>query len=251
MKKFLVAGFAAAVFCGAPAFATDMPMRSPAYKAAPAEVPYDPWNGLYLGLSGGGGWGDPSTDIAFNTLAASITPQHYTTRMSGAIGGLTAGRNWRANPFSVVGLEGDISASGIKGSSTNAAFCAGTACTYSETEKLNWLATVRARAGITPWNPLLIYVTGGLAVGGVKAANQILDGASMWSGSDSSTRTGWVAGAGAEYALTPQTSLKVEYLHYDLGTFSVVSPSPTAAAILNANVKTAGEIVRAGFNWHF
>jgi outer membrane immunogenic protein len=53
MKKILVAGIAAAAFCGAPAIAADMPVKAPPMVAAP----YDPWTGCYVGANVGGGWG--------------------------------------------------------------------------------------------------------------------------------------------------------------------------------------------------
>ena len=46
MKKILLASVAAAAFCGAPAFAADMPIKAPVYKAAPA--PIFNWTGFYV-----------------------------------------------------------------------------------------------------------------------------------------------------------------------------------------------------------
>ena len=38
-----------------------------------------------------------------------------------------------------------------------------------------------------------------------------------WSGNPSSTRVGWTIGAGAEYAVTNNITIKGEYLYADLG----------------------------------
>jgi hypothetical protein len=47
MKKILAAGIAAAAFYGAPAIASDMPVRAPIYKAA-APAPVFNWTGFYI-----------------------------------------------------------------------------------------------------------------------------------------------------------------------------------------------------------
>jgi len=74
-------------------------------------------------------------------------------------------------------------------------------------------------------------------------------------GNASSTRTGWVAGAGAEYAFWSNWSVKLEWLHYDLGSTSVFAPQLTAGVVqpfgLNGRVVTKGDIVWAGLNYKF
>jgi outer membrane immunogenic protein len=81
------------------------------------------------------------------------------------------------------------------------------------------------------------------------------------SASSSATRTGWTAGAGAEWKFAQNWSAKLEYLYYDLGSmttnlgilnnnpsgvpFTIFSHSPAATTSFNGN------IVRAGVNYHF
>ena len=72
-----------------------------------------------------------------------------------------------------------------------------------------WDATLRARIGYGTTNWLL-YGTGGLAIGSVKADSGI--------GSQTDTKTGWVAGLGAEAMITNRTTARVEYRYTDLGT---------------------------------
>ena len=83
----------------------------------------------------------------------------------------------------------------------------------------------------------MIYGTGGLAFGETTSSAsyeaQLL--ATPYANSASSTdmRTGWAAGAGAEYAFTDNWTLKLEYLFVDLGdeTFSTsktISSMPTS-----------------------
>ncbi len=58
-------------------------------------------------------------------------------------------------------------------------------------------------------------------------------------------RTGWVAGAGAEFAITPHVLARAEWLHYDLGTASFL------AAGSNVDVTHKGDLVRGGvaYKW--
>jgi outer membrane immunogenic protein len=76
------------------------------------------------------------------------------------------------------------------------------------------------------------------------------------------TLTGWAVGAGLEYAIASNWSLKGEYLHYDMGSITYGTtplastagfPFPGNVTVLNfastANFK--GDIVRAGINYKF
>jgi len=71
--------------------------------------------------------------------------------------------------------------------------------------------------------------------------------------SNSQTRTGWVAGAGIEYAMWDNISLKLEYLDADFGSGRYFS-TPVALGVQNIvtrDVRLSDDIVRAGVNWRF
>ena len=114
----------------------------------PVYNPIYNWTGFYVGINGGGGWGNSQWD-GINKFDVS----------GGLIGG-TIGYNWQVGQI-VVGAEGDIDWSGIKGS-TNVLCAAG--CETRNT----WLATVRGRLGYA-FDRFLPYVTAGLAVGDINA----------------------------------------------------------------------------------
>jgi len=98
--------------------------RSAALSAGPRRS-YNPiynWTGFYIGINGGGGWGESQWD-GLNKFDLS----------GGMIGG-TIGYNWQAGQI-VVGAEGDIDWSGVKGTTT--ALCAAGCETRNK-----WLATV-------------------------------------------------------------------------------------------------------------
>ena len=143
------------------------PPPAQAYTPAPAWS----WTGPYAGLTGGYGWASPG---------------------SGFEGGGYLGYNIQTNQHFVVGIEGDVTASGKNGSNG----------TYDV--KNNWDATLRGRVGYAV-NKVLIYGTGGVAFGGVQNAGA------------SATNTGWTAGAGIEAAVTQNVTARVEYRHTDLG----------------------------------
>jgi outer membrane immunogenic protein len=135
-------------------------------------------------------------------------------------------------------------------------------------EKLDWFGTARARAGITPWDRALIYVTGGLAYGHAALSTgltrvSLVTGANTCvvppagannceNGSVTATRLGWTIGGGLEWALSNNWSLKAEYLYYDLGTVSHTMSDPNfPGTVFNASADLKGSIARAGLNYRF
>ena len=149
------------------------------------------------------------------------------------IGG-TAGYNWQAagSPW-VFGLEGDLDWTNIKGSFVNVA------CPTGCQTKNDWLGTVRGRVGYA-WDRVMPYVTGGLAVGDIKASQPGFAGVN-------DTNVGWSAGAGIEAALAGNWTAKLEYLHVDLGHTNCA----LGACSLPARVGFSAETVRGGVNYRF
>jgi outer membrane immunogenic protein len=122
---------------------------------------------------------------------------------------------------------------------------------------------------------VLMYGTGGLAYGRVKASTSIsqsnndcilspgncIGATAATAGSLSETRTGWTVGGGFEWMFWQRWSAKIEYLYYDLGsvTFNngqlVTSPgnAPFGPAIVasQSTTKFSGNIARLGVNYHF
>jgi len=70
---------------------------------------------------------------------------------------------------------------------------------------------------------------------------------------DSASRIGWTAGAGVEYALMGQWTLKVEYLYANFGSASYVNPATTVGGFtfVTRNVTLSDNIARAGINYKF
>jgi outer membrane immunogenic protein len=104
--------------------------------------------------------------------------RHFQLSHSGAIGGGEFGYNWQLEPV-VFGVEANISGSTlsggtlISGARAVAGFPANTvAVPASANAKVDYLGTVRARAGYLLMPPLLTYMTGGLAYGGASSGGE-------------------------------------------------------------------------------
>jgi iron complex outermembrane recepter protein len=237
----------------APVFAADT-SRPTITKAAP--VSWAPptainWTGVYLGINGGFTYGE--SDWTDNVTGTSS--DNFSTL--GFVFGGTAGANYQAGPW-VFGVEADgdwadSSGFGTFTTTSTSSLCAGGCLT-----KDSWLATVRGRAGYA-FDRFLVYGTGGAAFGNIQA-NFSNDPVTT------STKAGWAAGAGVEYALGSGWSAKAEYLFVDLGNGScttdcaIQNPNPAAMGnesplgaptIPNVAVKFNESIVRAGINYKF
>ncbi len=127
---------------------------------------------------------------------------------------------------------------------------------------MGWLATARARVGVILNERWLVYGTGGLAVvnRGFSETN-VYSPANVNSGVDTinlgTTQAGWTAGAGVEYAIANNWSVKGEYLHVGLPNLNGVSTTPSpffgnpAIVPYFHNVNGSIDIVRVGLNYHF
>ncbi|HUI15960.1 MAG TPA: outer membrane beta-barrel protein [Xanthobacteraceae bacterium] len=216
-----------------PAFAGNMVVKAP----PPPPVTAPNWMGFYIGGNVGYGWGTANDGISFFQSQATVGPggppfasltASDNNRLSRAIGGIQAGYNWQAQNY-LVGLEADIQDSGKWGSSTYGGTIIDTSNgnnlgTITSAGKIEWFGTVRARIGVTS-DRWLVYGTGGLAYGEVKANGSVLPAISnalvpnfpvVWN--DSATKAGWTLGAGVENAIPSSNwSWKIEYLYIDLG----------------------------------
>jgi outer membrane immunogenic protein len=234
-RKLLVPLLVASVSLAmaASTFAADIPVKGPRYAPAAGNN----WTGCYAGIQGGYAWGTSRQDNV--STGGTITGDFDV--QGGLVGG-TLGCNWQTGDW-VFGVEGDYSAADIKGSATD---IAPFNPTFSSTSKQTWLATARGRVGWN-WNQTLFYLTGGAAWSDLEivASNGIVMGA------ESKTVSGWTAGGGIEYALSPQWSLKGEYLYADFGKPAFFNPPPGCCVDRAGGVKMVDNIVRLGLNYKF
>jgi outer membrane immunogenic protein len=259
MKKILFATVIAGL-SSAPALAADLPPRMYA-KAPVAVAPVATWTGCYIGVNAGYSWGDGSSSLALQPSVADFGNAfaafdgRYTGSPSGALGGGQVGCNYQSGMF-VVGIEADIDYLGASKTASRAGVIdAPVLGTVSQ--KLDWLGSVRGRVGISPGSNWLLYATGGLAYGNTSFSHRLSFGDPVqgWAGAlNNDFRTGWIVGAGAEYLVTSNWTVKGEYLYYDLGSTRVVGlpfNQPAGAFGADGLYTTRGSIARAGLNYKF
>ncbi len=211
---------------------------------------------------------------------------------AGFIGGGQIGYNWQFTDRWIGGFEADFQGigSGNNNGQTSTivplvgSFDSGSlvyapgiyvVTSLNSSKRTEYLGTLRGRLGglVTP--TLVLHGTGGLAYGGVSSSTSItqtnnestlfpptssLVPQTLSSGSYSSTRCGWTAGADVEWRFMSNWSAKLEYLYYDLGQVSyALSPTsieiplvgPIATVASQASTRFSGNMIRASMNHHF
>ena len=223
-----------------PAFSADLPMYT---KDPAAATPAYDWSGFYVGVFGGGGFGNHNlTNALGNAGFANFTLNYDST---GAVAGGEVGYNAQSGNL-MVGVEADGSWSGISGSDVGA-FNAGNATAIDAT-KLRWAGTVRARGGIIV-DRLMLFFTGGWAYGDLMHTNT-----DPVNGIDQFTvhRSGLAAGGGIAYALTNNLIGKFEYRYYDFGAYTRPGlPTLTANGQLPYTVNNTYSVVTVGLDYKF
>ncbi len=294
MKRALLAAGALALSMSA--HAADLPMRTAA--PAPVSLPVFSWAGPYAGVNAGYSQNNGKTDYDYanthangtnsfadffggssennpypagplnisglnavqSALAWGVIPGSLGSSSTGGFaGGVHAGYNWQVSNF-VYGVEADVA-----GLTNKASGHFRTVIPYAYTNEgsanssVTWLATARLRAGLA-FDRALVYATGGLAAGGVKASSSSVgtDGSiyDIYAGNTKKTRFGWAAGAGVEYAVTDRWLLRGEGLYYNLGKVSYNVAAQDAETTLEGLKTTAhhkfdGFVVRAGLSYKF
>lgn len=210
----------------------------PAIKSIPTNEKKSIWEGLYLGLSGGiGGVEASSSQIdssyspenkIFSTPAYSSlgSSKIFGNGGSGPIFGGQIGYNFIYEKHLMFGLETDLNYSNIafinKGRGdyvTHSSFPSFGGVNSSQSSiSLDWFGTARGRIGYSIGR-LLPYINGGFAYGNLStnaSDNSLVSFPPSLSLTTSNVNlskllTGWTIGAGAEYYLFDNISLKAEF----------------------------------------
>lgn len=175
-----------------------------AFGALPAAVARPTWTGFYVGAHIGGAWGrtgwtdplGPPFDLGSD-------------RFSDVIGGGQAGFDYQLGAF-VGGVEGTYSRGDLRASHASIPEPADIL-----QSRVRWLATVSGRLGYAITPELLVY--GRLGGAWMRSEHQIVD-LGVLENVGSATRSGWLAGLGAEYRVYGNWSVKLEYNYMDFGT---------------------------------
>jgi len=241
---------AAAADLGGPSYGGSLKDDLPAPAAA------HNWAGPYIGLHAGYGWGEWDGKFYDYNSAADGEWEPYTKEgehignsvdLDGFLAGAQLGYNVQSGNF-VFGIEGDIAWSDINGSETWQTKWNDKTTEWNLDTDINWLATLRARAGFTRGSALF-FVTGGLAIADVDSSYSLNGG--DWSGKASDTMTGWTVGGGVELALAQNWSVKAEYLYIDLGDMDVTLDDENCWKPENFDGDINLHTFRIGFNYKF
>jgi outer membrane immunogenic protein len=238
---------------------------------ASAALAAEPFESQHIGITIGGlstqGSDARTTGTpAFLALGPTVIPKDLSMEEQAIVASLAYGFDTRLSDHWVVGAEMDVSYSNLDQKKTfSGAPIAGLApagLKTSASQKLDYMGTVRGRIGFMPTDNTLFYLTGGLAAGHFEAkADVAVNGspALAWSGKDVGAKVGWTVGAGVEYSVTENISLKGEALYYNLGDISVTAkgnPAVRGVAALNGvdyayKTDLKGIIARIGLNYRF
>lgn len=229
--------------------------------SAPGETTFD-WSGAYVGVNVGGGFGTFDHPFSAGTTAPAATLLEGSLDISagGFLGGVQGGYNWQSGMM-VFGVETDIQGSAVKAEDAlrlNIGGVGGVDINGEAGTKVDWFGTLRARMGFTPTDRLMVYGTAGVAYGRVKS---YINGDINFGGapvarldeSVSDSKAGWAAGAGAEYAITNNWTLKSEYLYTDFGKSTLYSGDLGTGLPINATLKNdvSFHTFRIGLNYKF
>ncbi len=189
-------------FAGA-ASAADVVTETPPEPVAQAAAPVFTWNGFYVGLQGGGAWGNGD----FSGIGSSS--------MNGGLITGFGGYNWQLDNNIVLGVEGDASYNWNKETVGGDEF------------KFDTTGSVRARVGYALDHALLYGAAGWTGARGHVDTPL---------GDDSATFSGWTVGAGVDYAFTDNVFGRVEYRYNDYGSKNLLGIDTD----FNQNVVTVG-----------
>lgn len=235
----------ASSLAAAPASAADLIAR----KAPAAEAQVFSWTGFYAGAHVGGGW-IRETQSFLGTTGFPLDPAgtNYGTNRASALGGFNAGYNYQIGHV-VLGAAGDFSWTRANGSSVTPSINVPGFVLMSN-GRTDWYATLTGRVGVA-FDRVLVYGKGGVAW-----SRQVYDGradgfVSVVYSPFSDIRTGYVVGAGAEWAATNNISVFAEYNYMNFNTKTYNVTDTTGAATTTYSAKTSANLAKLGVNYHF
>jgi outer membrane immunogenic protein len=177
-------------------------------------VPYFNWTGFYIGGNVGGAW--PGGNITDSLTGTSLS----TTGDGSFIGGGQVGYDYQINPFVVLGVEWLMDGF-ASNNNTNIVAIPTINDSFQTSLKSDWFTTLTGRIGITSpeWERGLLYIKGGAAW--LQSQATVTDLSTGLSVGATKIDTGWVAGAGLEYAFAPNWTIWVEYDYMGFGNSTV------------------------------
>src|SRR6266404_2975959 len=277
MKKVTLTFAILGAFCAC-AFAGPEPMSSKEVMPVPVP-PTSCFEGWYFGIHGGGiltefdsqtsAFEDTEPPRSFGFSESAFDETGRRRSDSTWEGGLHAGYNWQRGAW-VFGLEVDIQGSNFERQDSALAFIDlptdededfdhQYSTEIHSTTKLDWYSTGRVRIGHTLGDRIMVFGTGGGAVGLTEVSESTDVFATTTEGgaktafltnSNRDIRGGWTGGGGFDFCLTPHIILNFTYLYVDLGDESV-SSSALLTLPARFGVRTFDSETRARSDFQF
>lgn len=239
------------------------------------------WQGPYLGVFVGGGFGSAHTSTNAGALTDtsyfSNSADIYTVNNAGSskedpnsvIVGIDAGHDWVWKHL-VYGVVLDYGSLPLSSSNNvDVANYPDNSGQYSISTSMstNWLFTLRGRVGydfMTAW-PSMIYITGGPALTQVNVNNNFIDNTSFAGAGNSSSNEdeiGWTAGVGVELAAIGHSSVSLEYLYLHIPSVDTVAsvsntqggfgiPVQSFTSPLTTSASFHANLLKLEFNYQF
>jgi outer membrane immunogenic protein len=227
-----------------PVYGASMPLK------ALAPAPARSWDGAYVGLHLGYGFGSNEWRDTFGDLAG-VPGGKLGVGSEGFLGGIQLGYNWQRGPW-VLGIEGEFSGAGLNGDVTvNLPPATGTF-----TSETNWIASITGRAGYAfttgGRNNSLVYVKGGAAFADF-SHKFVLNGAlgPFVFPEQDKVATGYTIGGGLETMLgRSRWSMRAEYMYYDFGSDRYTFSHPVFG-LARIDIDQQIHVSKIGLNYRF
>ena len=284
IKKVLMASVGMALVASA-AGAADLPSRRapPVYVPAVVAVPYS-WTGLEFGLTTSYSFSG-NKSVATTPFGGTFGQAPYATLNRSGFdtvgGGVAANYQFTPGRGIVVGAAADVNYFNLQ-KFLYTGYVGGIGGDYQQ--RIAYIGTANGRLGYA-FDRIMVYGIGGFAYGEVHDSAYLFSGnsPSPYFGTSGNIATGYDYGGGIEYAIPADSilnylsvekivgkftggtkisalsfldslssTLKVEFVHYDLGTRTVLATSTTGAPGGFVNrFRTEGNILRFGLGYKF
>jgi outer membrane immunogenic protein len=211
--------------------------------------------GAYIGAAVGVGWHESHVDNV--TLGIPVGSEDR----GGMFGGYV-GYNFQRCDRYVLGIEADLSYLDASARGTEVEYGpTGLTETTTLTSRMDFIGTLRARAGITIHDHILLYGTAGLAYAKldqilsndcVGCGNSVFNLGPFWQ-SDTENKFGWTVGGGIEVAHNSRWLFRAEALYMDLGSNdrTYVIDTPIATAVSTNRWDDQFWVARLGLTYRF
>ncbi len=227
--------------------------------AGVADAQTPTWTGFYIGAHGAYTWADQDFPNLPSHIPSPVPAGQQSgpprMELSGGMLGGQIGAQYHFNGGVLIGVEADYSRGNLSETVRD-----GNAIT--QTGEIEWTGTLRARLGL-PMGAWMPYVTGGLMwMGGTYNQQCPQAGATnsthcnsfdRYSLTDTRTHTGWVGGAGVEWMVARNFSVKAEALWYKVGdeTYDLGKAPITGKNVTPVQIEYDGMLFRIGGNYRF